>query len=146
MFTSNKKVNIGLVGAGAWSQSHHLPQLKRNSDVNISAIVKRSLEASGPDQDSLPDLAEMYDASYFQDAKDMFADELGPKLDGVILATPHTTHYGIGQVLLDEAKRRTEAGEKPLHIFMEKPVTANVDEAQKLHEVSPMCMVVTYCS
>lgn len=147
MSSNSQQINIGLVGAGSWSQSHHLPQLKRNPDVNIAAIVKRSLEASGPDQDSLPDLAEKYDSSYFQDAKEMFDDEsIGPELDGVMLATPHTTHYGIGQVLLDEAKRRIEAGEKPLHILMEKPVTANVDEAQKLHKVSLRFMVSASCS
>lgn len=103
----------------------------------LVAIVKKSLEASGPNQDSLPDLAKKYESAYFQDAKDMFADDtIGPDLDGVMLATPHTTHYGIGQVLLDEAKRRIDDGEKPLHILMEKPVTANVEEAKKLHEVS----------
>jgi predicted dehydrogenase len=75
----------------------------------------------------------------------MFADKLGPELDGVMLATPHTTHYGIGQVLLDEAKRRIDAGEKPLHILMEKPVTANVEEAKELHEVSRNCSTFFLC-
>lgn len=56
--------------------------------------------------------------------------ERAAKLDGVIVCTPHATHYTITQQLL-QAKYP-----HPLCILLEKPMTTDVKEAKQLHELA----------
>lgn len=51
----------------------------------------------------------------------------GVAVDGVIVCTPHATHYAVGQQLL--------AAGTIAHVLMEKPFTTDVDEAKALHEL-----------
>jgi predicted dehydrogenase len=60
--------------------------------------------------------------------------ELGPQLDGVLVATPHATHYAVGGEFLEEIDRRKKDRDnnKPLHILMEKPMTTDILDAINL--------------
>ena len=133
-----KPARIAVIGAGWWSQGWHLPQLDRNPKAEIAAIVQHSEHPSSKlaRLQSRTELAEKYKAPWYEDITDVFDDEdnLGP-IDGVLVATPHSTHYEIGRTLLAEAHRRRRAGEPPLHVLMEKPVTADVDQAKQLHDL-----------
>ena len=51
----------------------------------------------------------------------------GVAVDGVIVCTPHATHYAVGQQLL--------AAGTIAHVLMEKPFTTDVDEAKAPHEL-----------
>ena len=58
-----------------------------------------------------------------------------PEVEGVIVATPHSTH-------LDMISAAASAGK---HVFVEKPLTLTVDEAKKANEAASAANV-TYKS
>jgi predicted dehydrogenase len=131
-------VKIAVVGAGWWSQGWHLPQLSRNQWVEIAAVVDKSDHPKSnlnPNLESLAYLGEQYNARVFHSVEELLQDEVGASLDGIILATPHATHYSVGKVFIDEAKRRRDEGGKPLHVLIEKPMTTDVHEAKKLFDL-----------
>lgn len=132
----SRKARIAVIGAGWWSQGWHLPQLHRNTRAEIAAIVQHSEHPSSKlaDLESRTELSNKYNAPWYEDIKDVFSDENLESIDGVLVATPHTTHYDIGRTLFAEAHRRRRDGEKPLNILMEKPMTTDVDEAKEMHD------------
>jgi predicted dehydrogenase len=133
-----EKANIAVIGAGWWTQGWHLPHLRRNSGSTIAAIVDRLEHPKSnlnPNLESLSVLGEKYDAPVFSSVEALLQSDVGPTLDGVLVATPHATHFTVGQVLLAEAMKRSQTGQKPLHILMEKPVTTDVHEAKMLHDL-----------
>lgn len=135
---TKKKARIAVIGAGWWSQGWHLPQLHRNERAEIAAIVQHSEHPSSKlaDLKSRAQLSEMYHAPWYEDISEVFqdAENLEP-IDGVLVATPHSTHYDIARTLFAEAHRRRRAGENPLNILMEKPMTTDVEEAKEIHDM-----------
>ena len=155
---------IGIVGAGWWTQGWHLPHLNRNEGAVIAGICDRQDQPRStlnPHLESLEDLSQRYGGvPCFRSVDDML--KALPDLDGIIVATDHQSHFEIGKRLLNEAMKRIpvpSSGDenenenekehenaettpdkakttKPLHIFMEKPLTTNVHEANELCHVS----------
>ncbi len=135
---TKQKANIAVIGAGWWAQGWHIPQLHRNPNANLAAIVNRSSQPSGSmsNLDSLSTLSEKYGAATFHNITDMLKDpSVGPTLDGVVVVTAHSTHFPMGEELLHFSKQRQKEGKPPLHIFMEKPMTVNVHTAKQLHDM-----------
>lgn len=129
---------VAVIGAGWWSQGWHIPQLNRNPDAELVAIAQHSEQPTSKlaNLKSRTDLSQEYNVPWYNEITDVFDDpSIGPDLDGVVVTTPHSTHYAIGKTLLEEAHRRRKNREKPLNILMEKPMTANVKEAKKLHDL-----------
>jgi predicted dehydrogenase len=114
---TDKKVKVALVGAGRWSQGWHIPQLYENPNVELVAL------ASGR---SVPTLAEQYSCRGFQDIDALLTDPLAKELDGIVIATPHASHANIGLKCI-------EAG---LNVFMEKPMTTDLNEAIELTQAA----------
>ena len=135
------KASIVLIGAGWWSQGWHLPHLDRNEGVSISAIVDSCPHPTSqlnPNLESLDKLAKRYDCPIFLSVTELLGSLIGKSMDGALVCTPHATHFSIGVELIQEAQRRYEEDEdnyKPLSILMEKPMTTDVDEAIKLHQL-----------
>ncbi|KAL3811368.1 hypothetical protein ACHAXA_011332 [Cyclostephanos tholiformis] len=148
--------NIVLIGAGWWGQGWHLPHLHRNQRVNISAIVDSSTHPKSslnPNLQSLDSLSSRYGCPVFHSLSDLLHDpKVGPYMDGAIVCTPHSTHFEIGHELIAEGRRRydeaieargrrryddedTSLQYRPVNVLMEKPMTTDVDEARKLHEL-----------
>ena len=131
---------IAVVGAGWWSQGWHLPHLWRNPRTQIAAIVDATTHPKSnlnPNLEALSTLQEKYQCPTFGSVQELFHgneknQELAASLDGLIVCTPHATHSDIGTFLLEQATKRPN--NKPLHLFMEKPMTTNVNQAQALHE------------
>lgn len=109
-------INIGLIGYGYWG-----PNLARNfnsnPDLNLVSICDFSM-------DRLKKAAALYPRTKMVDNVDAFYRE--NHLDAVAIATPVSTHY-------DLAKRALTAGK---HLWLEKPMTDNVAQAEELNELA----------
>lgn len=122
--SAKEKANIAVIGAGWWSQGWHLPHLHRNPGAHLAAIVDSSSHPKSnlnPNLQPLSALSDKYGAAAFSSVGDLLRDPLvGPTLDGVIVATPHATHYAVGEEILKESQKRQVTGKSPIHILMEK--------------------------
>eukprot|EP00536_Pseudo-nitzschia_multiseries_P013438 jgi/Psemu1/290868/fgenesh1_pg.575_\ len=131
--------NIAVIGAGWWSQGWHLPALNNNERSNLVAIVDTSPKPTSklnPNLEPLSALAEKYNARTFTSVEELLGDsEIGPALDGVLVATPHATHYLVGKELIQVVNERKKNKSKPLHILMEKPMTTDIEDAMYLHSL-----------
>ena len=111
---------IAVIGAAWWSQGWHLPQLERNPDAEIAAIMQRSEQPRAAaflnlTLETKTQLRERYpDAPIYSSCEDMIADkEVMAKIDGVIICTAHACHADMGMKFLAAGK----------HVLMEKPMT-----------------------
>lgn len=104
---------IAVVGAGYWG-----PNLVR-------AFTAQRAELSVCDTD--PSRLEWVGKRFAQvKLVPDYNDILNSDVEGVVLATPVLTHY-------DLARKALEAGK---HVFVEKPLTASVEEARRLVDLS----------
>jgi predicted dehydrogenase len=109
-------INIGLIGYGYWG-----PNLARNfnnnPDIKLVAICDFS-------DDRLKAAGMLYsDVNLTKNTEDLFEDT---QLDAIAIATPVSTHFNL-------AKRSLENGK---HVWIEKPMTAKVEEAETLIELA----------
>lgn len=75
----------------------------------------------------------------FESTEDLLASDVAPTMNGALICTPHATHFKIAESLIQEGMKRVmNDGETAniFHIFLEKPMTTDVIEAQKLHELA----------
>ena len=126
------RARIGVVGAGWWSQGWHLPCLQRNPEARIVAIVdvcacpKSSLN---PELESLEKLGQRYGTQVFASVEDMMNnDGIRLSLDGVLIATPHASHYEVARSIISFAG-------KPFNILMEKPMSTDIRHAIEMHRL-----------
>lgn len=120
---------IAVIGAAWWSQGWHLPQLERNPDSTVAAIMQRSEQPTAAPflnitLESKTQLAERYKGvPIYSSCEEMLADkETLAKIDGVIICTAHACHAEMGSQFLAAGK----------HVLMEKPMTVDVPEAREL--------------
>jgi len=120
---------IAVIGAAWWSQGWHLPQLQRNKDAEIAAIMQRSEQPRAAaflnlTLETKTQLKERYKGvPMFSSCEELLADsETMSKIDGVIICTAHSCHAEMGMQFLDAGK----------HVLMEKPMTVDVPEAREL--------------
>ncbi len=113
---STQKAKIGIVGTGWWTTTAHIPGMLRNADAALVALADRR-------PDALAKAAEAYGLAVGQytDYREMLAHE---QLDGVIVATNHSTHYEVARDCLD-------AG---LHVMLEKPMVLYAGHARDLRD------------
>lgn len=102
-------VRVGLVGAGWWSREVHAPAF-HGAGARIQGVyAPGSLRARS--------LAEAYWAKVYEDYEVFLRD-----VDAVAIATPDATHVPLALEAVRQGK----------HVFLEKPVAVNLDEAQVL--------------
>ncbi|MBS0417814.1 MAG: Gfo/Idh/MocA family oxidoreductase [Proteobacteria bacterium] len=110
---SGDRVRVGVVGTGWWATQVHLAALLANPNVTVTALADT-------DPQRLERAAVHFGINErFVDPDAMFASGL---LDGVVIATPHATHYALVKAAL----------EHDLHVLCEKPF---VLEASQGHEL-----------
>lgn len=111
-----QKAKIGIIGTGWWTTTAHIPCMLNNPDAELVALVDRR-------EDAVVKAAEAYGlrVSKFTDHRDMLKRE---SLDGVIVATNHSTHYEVARDCLD-------AG---LHVMLEKPMVLYAQHARDLRD------------
>ena len=109
-------INIGVIGYGYWG-----PNIVRNFSALEGATVKVVCDSKSQSLDrarrAYPQVRTTQDCSEVLNATD---------IDAVAVITPVSTHY-------DLAKRALLNGK---HVFVEKPFTATISEAEELIEIA----------
>ncbi|PJF28039.1 MAG: hypothetical protein CUN53_01820, partial [Phototrophicales bacterium] len=113
-----KQAKIAIVGVGWWTTTAHIPALLNNPDAIITALADTR-------SDVLEKAAQTYNlaARRYTDYKIMLADA---EIDGVIVATNHTTHYEIAKACLEAGK----------HVMVEKPMVLKARHAYELRNLA----------
>ncbi len=109
-------INIGLIGYGYWG-----PNLARNFSHNPEMNLVSICDFS---PDRLNKAAVLYPETKMVTTVDDFYKE--NHLDAVAIATPVSAHYEL-------AKRALNSG---MHVWLEKPMTDNVDHAKELTDIA----------
>jgi len=113
----NKKIRIGVIGAGSFASRRHIPIVVQSPDAELVALCRR-------DKEMLKKVAEHFKCdNIFTDYKEML-DSV--QMDGVIIATPHALHYENAKLAL----------EKGLHVLVEKPLTVKTKEAEEIAKIA----------
>jgi len=125
--TMPPKARVAVLGCGGWTQGWHLPNLANHPDAEIVAVIDPSeqpgIKGCVPSIcEPMPAVAAKYGAKWYKTLDEVLADNAELKLDGVLCAAPHHVHAAVGTAVL-------EAG---LHLLMEKPLTADVEEARTM--------------
>ena len=109
-------MKIGLIGYGYWG-----PNLARNFNANPDLELSYICDCS---QDRLKAASALYKLTKFvSDPEALFRDT---DLDAIAVATPVSTHF-------DLARRALESGKD---VWLEKPMTEKVEQAEELIEVA----------
>ena len=109
-------INIGLIGYGYWG-----PNLARNFNNNPDMKLVAICDFS---DDRLKAAGMLYsDVNMTKNTSDLFEDT---QLDAIAIATPVSTHFDLAKQALENGK----------HVWLEKPMTAKVEEAETLIELA----------
>ena len=111
------KLRLGVIGAGSWTVSSHLPNLRRHRDEVEFAIVNRR----NPEL-----LAEIQADWGFAKASTDWHEVIAEKPDIVVVGSPPGYHW-------EQAKAALEAG---AHVMCEKPFTIDPAHAWDLDETA----------
>ena len=111
-----KKIRFGVIGAGSWAVSSHLPTFAKHDDVEFVGLSRRGKDA----------LERIKSDFGFQIASEDYTDVLAAGVDVVLVASPSGLHY-------EHAKAALESG---ANVLIEKPVTLNPDHAWELVEIA----------
>ena len=104
---------IAIIGTGWWSTYAHIPKLQQNPDAELVAICDR-------DPEKLATAAAAYGIEQtYTDHLRMLHEQ---RPDGVIVATPHATHYALARDCLEHGA----------HLLIEKPMTLYAADARDL--------------
>jgi len=111
--SAGERARIGVIGTGWWATYAHLPSLLAYPRAEVVALAD-------PSPERLAQAAERFGiGAQFTDYHAMLEQI---ELDGVIVATPHATHYAIAHAVL--------AAGRPL--LLEKPMVLRAAEARAL--------------
>ncbi len=112
-----ERARIAVIGTGWWATYTHIPAVQAHLEAELVTLCDR-------DPDRLRAAADAYGVTRrYTDHRAMLAAET---LDGVIIATPHATHYAVARDCLSHG----------LHVLLEKPMTLSAPEARDLVELA----------
>jgi predicted dehydrogenase len=113
------KLRVGVIGAGSWTVSSHLPSLVRRRDlgeVEFTIVSRRNEELLGRIKDKFG----------FQQATTDWREVIVAEPDVVVVGSPPGRHH-------EHAKAALEAG---AHVMCEKPFTIDPADAWDLDETT----------
>ena len=105
----NSKIKVGVVGVGHLGK-FHVEQYQLINAVDLIGVFDINLETSGNVSDMLN--VKSYDS----------LDDLLDVCDAVSICTPTSTHFEVSKKVVC----------KKCHLFVEKPITNNVQQAKEL--------------
>ena len=107
---------IGVIGAGSWAASNHIPVLADRDDVDLIVACRKGEEP----------LALLRDQFGFEYTTEDYLEALEHNLDAVVVASPSGFHF-------EHAKAALESG---ANVLCEKPVTIDPKEAWELDRLA----------
>jgi predicted dehydrogenase len=111
------KARIAVIGTGWWATYTHIPALQANPAAELVALCDANPER-------LQAAAQAYGIERtYADHQRMLASEA---LDGIVIATPHATHYQLAKDSLAHG----------LHVLVEKPMVLYATHAQDLVDLA----------
>ena len=110
---STKPINIGVVGVGHLG-IHHVKHYAAIPNVNVLGIYDPDIKRSNY-------VAKKYKTIAFQNLKKLIKD-----VDALSIVTPTPNHFKTAKLCLKNKK----------HVFIEKPITVTLEEANKLLDLS----------
>ncbi|HTV39709.1 MAG TPA: Gfo/Idh/MocA family oxidoreductase [Candidatus Sulfotelmatobacter sp.] len=112
-----KKIRIGVIGAGWWATSAHIPAIKSHPGAELVAVQSR-------ERANCEKIANDFGIKHaFVDFRELLALK---ELDAVIVASTPNVHFTHARTAL----------ERGLHVLVEKPMTFTVDESRELVEIA----------
>ncbi len=120
----NKKIQIGIIGAGGISQMVHIPGFQRCQNARVLAVCDES--------DGIrKNVMKQFDIPIgYSDYRQLLEND---DLDAVCIATPNYLHYPI---VMEAIKRKK-------HILCEKPLAMNAKEAAQMAKKAWQARLVT---
>jgi predicted dehydrogenase len=110
------KARIGFIGGGWWATTNHMPLLRARKDVQLVSVCGLDAELNSRIKGDFG----------FLHATTNFMELLEQRLDGVVVATPHSLH----------ARHAMAALEAGCHAMVEKPMTTSTADARNLVRVA----------
>ena len=111
------KVRVGVIGAGWWATSAHIPAIKLHPQAELAAVQSR-------ERAKAERIASDFGAKH---ACTSLGELLAlPDLDAVIIASTPNVHYAQAKAAMDRG----------LHVLLEKPMTFTSREACELVELA----------
>jgi predicted dehydrogenase len=110
-------IRLGMIGVGRRA-NYHLRNLSVLPDVQITALCDPQIERTYELKSNYRPLSE---ARCYEQHADLLEQE---DLDGVVIGTPHATHFPIARASL----------RRGCHVLLEKPVACTAAEARHLQE------------
>lgn len=112
-----KRINVGIIGCGAIAESEHLPNILSIPQAKLVAICDIN-------EKRLEDMGNRFNVEKrFTSHKELLEDK---DVEAVVIATPAPTHAEIVLNSLNHGK----------NVFVEKPVTTTMEDAEKVVELS----------
>jgi len=113
---ANEKMNIGVVGCGSMANTHMnaLLKMKQSDNVEIAAVCDVY-------SNRLDKAKELTGAEAYKNYQEIIENK---NIDYVLIATPEHWHYQITMDAIDAGK----------HIYVEKPMTHTIEQAQNVVE------------
>ena len=109
----SKQVNIGVIGVGHLGV-HHASHLAKIKNANLVGVFDTNLERA-------EEISKKINTAIFQSV-----DNLLESVEAVSIVTPTSTHRDVAEKCIKKGK----------HVFIEKPITSNVKDAEHLIELS----------
>ena len=114
---SEKNLQVGIIGAGWWATTAHIPAILEHPRASLLAVQCRSREKADR---VARDFGAPHACSSVEDLLDL------PELDAVVIATTPNVHYEQAKAALERSK----------HVLLEKPMTFTAAEAEELCELA----------
>ena len=109
----SKQVNIGVIGVGHLGV-HHAFHLAKIKNANLVGVFDTNLERA-------EEISKKINTAIFQSV-----DNLLESVEAVSIVTPTSTHRDVAEKCIKKGK----------HVFIEKPITSSVKDAEHLIELS----------
>ena len=109
----SKQVNIGVIGVGHLGV-HHASHLAKIKNANLVGVFDTNLERA-------EEISKKINTAIFQSV-----DNLLENVEAVSIVTPTSTHRDVAEKCIKKGK----------HVFIEKPITSSVKDAEHLIELS----------